>query len=326
MSTRRKNPRSETPFLWIPGQGLDAESVLRMREQFRRPRAPMGEAWFMGEERHMFEELLGGLDALDLEQLRRPLEEITSGNSSFGPMDEWTHWYRYLLAQLVTRHAENSFDSLYQHLVAAFIALHPRGIDGPYAGFADDAMQTLGRCLMDPSRWTDGRLATSAPEDPRSGGRAEALEWSVACGDFSAGMFFCAAYLPEEELPAWLDSAFAIDCPLWITQLFVWLLGTYPILSGQMQQIGDLEFDPATHVAWLGSNFLEGDFSGIYAPEPTPIPIFSPARRNAILAAVGRNVTEARYFAWLDAIKPYEYLECELADKPSRFAEVFHIA
>lgn len=286
----------------------------------------MGEAWFMGEERHLFEELLGDLDALDLEQLRRPLEEITSGNSSFRPMDEWTHWYRYLLAQLVTRHAENSFDSLYQHLVAAFIALHPRGIDEPYAGFADDAMQTLGRCLMDPSRWTKGRLATSAPEDPRSGGRSEAFEWSVACGDFSAGMFFCAAYLPEEELDTWFDSVFAIDCPLWTTQLFAWLLGTYPILSGEMQQIGDLEFDPATHVAWLGSNFLEGDFSGIYTPEPTPIPIFSPARRSAILAAVGRNVSETRYFGWLDAIKPYEYLECELADKPSRFAEVFGIA
>lgn len=314
------------PFLWIPGQGLDAECVSRMREQFRRPRAPMGEAWFMGEERHMFEELLGNLDALDLERLRRPLEEIASGNSSFGPMDEWTHWYRYLLAQLVTRHAEHSFDSVYQHLVAAFIALHPRGIDEPYAGFAEDAMQTLGRCLMDPVRWTQGRLAASAPEDPSSGGQVEAFDWNVACGDFSAGMFFCATYLPEDELPTWLDSVFAIDCPLWTTQLFVWLLGVHPILSGEMQQIGDLEYDPATEIAWHGSRILKGDFSGIYAPEPTPIPIFSPARRNATLAAVDRNVSEARYFDWLDAIKPYEYLQLELADKPNRFAEVFRIA
>jgi hypothetical protein len=50
----------------------------------------MGEAWFMGEERRVFDWLLGNLDEFALEELRDPLEEIASGNSSFGSYDEWT--------------------------------------------------------------------------------------------------------------------------------------------------------------------------------------------------------------------------------------------
>ena len=327
MASARKHlqPEIPRPFVWRPGSGLHAGSIQRMRDHFPRPAEPMGEAWFMGEERRMFDSLLGDLEAFTLEELREPLGEIASGNSSFGPLDEWTDWYRYLLAQLVTRHAEHSFDSLYQHLVTAFIAVHPRGIDEPYPGFADDARQTLGRCLMDPVRWSGDRLAVLAPEDPFSGGRRAAFEWSVACGDFSAGMFFCAKYLADEEVDAWLSSVFAIGCPLWTTQLHSWLLGAHPLLTRRVLQLADLEFDPLTNVAWLGSHVLHGDFSGIYDPSPSPLPLLSPGRCESVMASARRHVSEAGYFAWLDAIRPYEYLQTMLGSVPSRFAEVFDI-
>lgn len=288
----------------------------------------MGEAWFMSEKRRTFDFLLGNLDELSLAELRGPLEEIASGNSCFGPMDEWTAWYRYLLAQLVPRHAERSFDSLYQHLVAAFIAVHPRCIDEAYPGFADDARQTLGRCLMDPSRWVGDRLAASAPEDPFAGERERcaAFEWGVACGDFSAGMFFCAKYLVEDELDAWLDSVFAIRCPLWTTQLYSWLLAVHPLLVGRVLELAALDSDPSTEVVWHGAHVLRGDFSGVYEPPPPPLPLLPADRCEAVLARARSHVSEARYFAWLDAIKPYAYLETMLGGMPSRFAEVFDIA
>lgn len=285
----------------------------------------MGEAWFMGD-RRMFDFLLGNLEEFSLEELREPLEAIASGNSSFGPMDEWSTWYRYLLAQLVPRHAEQSFDSLYQNLVTAFIAVNPRRIDEPYPGFADDARQTLGRCLMDASRWTGDRLAVSAPEDPFAGGRRAAFEWNVACGDFSAGMFFCAKYLIDDELDAWLDSVFAIRCPLWTTQLYSWLLAAHPLLAGRVMELADLDSDSSTNVVWLGAHVLKGDFSGVYEPTPSPLPLLSPDRCEAVLASARRHVSGASYFAWLDAIKPYAYLETMLGGTPSRFAEVFNIA
>ena len=285
----------------------------------------MGEAWFMSDGRRMFDWLLGNLDQFTLEDLRQPLEEIASGISSFGPMQEWTDWYRYLLAQLVTRHGERSFDSLYQRLVTAFIAVHPRGIEDPYVGYADDVRQTLGRCLMDPSRWAGDRLNVQSPEDSSAGGTHAAFAWRVACGDFSAGMFFCAKYLVEEELAPWLDSVFAIRCPLWTTQLYAWLLDTYPLLSGRAVQLAELDSDASTNVAWLGSHVLRGDFSGVYEPSRPPLPLLSTTRREAVLSSAHRHVSEASFFAWLDAIKPHAYLATLLGDKPSRFADVFSI-
>lgn len=286
----------------------------------------MGEAWFMGDERRMFDALTGNLDELSLEELREPLAEIASGNSSFGPMDEWTNWYRYLLAQLVPRHAEQSFDSLYQHLVTAFIAVHPRGINEPYPGFADDARQTLGQCLMDPSRWVGGGLAVSKPEDPFSGDKNPAFSWHVACGDFSAAMFFCAKFLNRDELDDWLDSVFAIECPLWTTQLYSWLSAAYPLLAGEVLELGELDDDRSTNVVWLGAHVLKGDFSGNYGPGRLPLPLLPPERCEAVLAAARRHVSAASYVAWLDAIESYSYLKTILGGTSSRFAEVFDIA
>lgn len=328
MSVARKfgKPPIPVPFTWRPGIGLHPGCVQRMRERIRRPVAPMGEAWFMSEQRHMYGELLGDLNHLTLEELRRPLEEIASGNSSFGPFEEWTDWYRFLLAQLVTRHGECSFDSLYQHLVTAFIAVHPRGIEDPYAGFADDARHTLGRCLMDPSRWTGGRMNVPAPEDPYAGGRRAAFEWSVACGDFSAAMVFCAKYLAEDELEPWLDSVFQIRCPLWTTQLYCWLVEANPLLSRRVLQLGDLKSNSEFRIAWAGSHVLRGDFSGVHQPPPPPLPLLSAERSYSVLASARKHITEASFFAWLDALKPYAYLQALLGNYVNRVAALFAIA
>lgn len=322
-SPKLVQPDIAHPFVWRPGDGPNGGCLQRMRHHVRRPAQPMGEAWFMGEERKMFDFLLADLEGFSLEELRVPLEEIASGNSCFGPMDEWTNWYQYLLAQLVSRHLEQSFDSLYQRLVTAFIAVSPRGIDEPYPGFADDARQTLGRCLMDPTRWAGERLAVPVPKDPFTDQRSFA--WSVACGDFSAGMFFCAKYLASDELAAWLDSVFAIRCPLWTTQLYGWLLEAYPLLSGRVVELAALDTDNSAEVAWLGTHVLQGDFSGVYEPSPSPLPLLSQDRCQAVLAAAQRNVSQTCFFAWLDAIKPYAYLETLLGSMPSRFADVFGI-
>ncbi len=63
----------------------------------------MGEAWFMGTEREMYPELLGDLNAVAIEDLQKPLGEIASGTSSFGPMEEWHSWFHYLLGQVLPR-------------------------------------------------------------------------------------------------------------------------------------------------------------------------------------------------------------------------------
>lgn len=69
-------------FTWQPGIGIDPVALAGLRSHFGRPPYPMGEAWFMGETRHMFRELMADLSNLTARDLRAPLEEIASGASS----------------------------------------------------------------------------------------------------------------------------------------------------------------------------------------------------------------------------------------------------
>jgi hypothetical protein len=43
-----------------------------VQAHFVRPKEPMGEAWFMGEERRFFPELLGDLDSMQIEGTKMP--------------------------------------------------------------------------------------------------------------------------------------------------------------------------------------------------------------------------------------------------------------
>src|SRR3982751_1905908 len=93
---------SESPFRWVPGQGPDSRALGRMIEMFAKPKKPMGEAWFIAPERKMFPELLGDLELLSDDGILEPLRE-TIGPSCFGPHDEWTEWFHYLLPRVLQR-------------------------------------------------------------------------------------------------------------------------------------------------------------------------------------------------------------------------------
>jgi hypothetical protein len=91
------------PLLWIPGDGIDTAALARMRSHFPKPKEPMGEAWFMCDDRRMYTELLGDLDALDARTLKEPLAEIAGGTGSFGPHREWQVWFHHLLGATLPR-------------------------------------------------------------------------------------------------------------------------------------------------------------------------------------------------------------------------------
>src|SRR5690349_7259505 len=109
-------------FLWIPGKGMDAAALARLQEHFVRPKEPMGEAWFMGEERRFYPKLLDDLGSLRIDEIEAPLVEISSGTGSFGPRDEWNTWYHYLLARTLPRALEASLNPLLESLITGFIA------------------------------------------------------------------------------------------------------------------------------------------------------------------------------------------------------------
>jgi hypothetical protein len=58
----------------------------------------MGEAWFMGERRRMFDALMAEDSAAwPTDEVGQALGECCSGPVSFGHMSEWSEWFPYLL-------------------------------------------------------------------------------------------------------------------------------------------------------------------------------------------------------------------------------------
>lgn len=319
------NIEKPEPFLWIPDQGYSQRSLDRMCEHFRRPIEPMGEAWFMGDTRKMYPELAGDLDQLSSMFLQDPLTDIISGNRSFGPMQEWTDWYHYLLPRLIPRSHEYFCHPLLEYLLGAFFVLYPNGIqDEPYPYFRKDVLATLGRCMMDPECWDEGQVRVGSFLHRSNENPNRIWCWWDASGDFSASAFFCAKYLTPDEIEPWLKSMLAIKSAHWNAQAIVWLLGAHGMLTGKQSQASEFKFEDRPSVDWEWSHVLEGNYSGIHdASVPMPIDFLPTENREIILRVLNENLTQELFFEWLDAIKKFDYLESELAELPSRFAEIY---
>jgi hypothetical protein len=162
-------------FKWVPCRGPSAEAVGRMRAHFTKPSEPMGEAWFLSEERYIYTGLAERpLSETTTEELCNVLWEI-SGTSSFGRRDEWDEWFKYLLPELVARSHEYSIsDALLETTVSTFMILFPKGLEDVYAGFREDALATLGACLLKPELWDCGGDAEGERARLRSRTRASA--------------------------------------------------------------------------------------------------------------------------------------------------------
>jgi hypothetical protein len=311
------------PYAWQPGTGPDALALARMRNHFKRPDAPMGEAWFMGDSRHVFVELMGNLDSLSVGHLHQPFEEIASGTSSFGFLEEWNAWYHYLLAALLPRANEHRIGSLLEYFVTGFIAQHPHGIDEePYQGFRNDALDTLGRCLMDGACWRDGDIVVGSILHRTNAWPSQNWGWWDASGDFSASLLFCLKYLPADSVAHWFRSVLAIPSPHWRAQLIVWLIGARDLLAGRIHWPADFsETNP--RITWAWSHCL-GPTLGRGAGDPLAGSSLIPeANRLAVLDVLQADVTASVYDEWLVSIMDIDYLVDELGTMPDEFFRLF---
>jgi hypothetical protein len=313
-------------FLWTPGKGIDASALDRLRAHFRRPSKPMGEAWFMGDEREMYPELLGNLDEVSTYDLKKPLIEIASGTGSFGPMKEWTTWYHYLLAALLPRsHDSHASSYLLESLLTGFMAIYPNGVyREPYKGFHEDALLTLGRCIMDGECWNGSDIAIGKVLRRSNNNPNKVWVWWHASGDLSGSMFFCMKYLPESAVEPWLRSVLDIPSPHWRAQVMVWFVGAHDILTGVVRWPS--EFPTVAHpdVGWEWSHCLRPELATSDDSGSPPTADFIPkVARETALRVLRSYFTEDRFLEWLEAISTVPCLESELGHIPSMFEELY---
>ena len=305
-------------YKWVPCRGPSAEAVERMRAHFPKPSEPMGEAWFMGEERRLHTELAERPVAEhDLLYLSHCLFEITSGTTSFGRRDEWEEWFRYLLPGLVLRsHEQHAFETLLEPTITAFMVLFPKSLEGEYAGFREDALASLGACVMRPEAWDNcdeetreegahalGRFLTWEDEE----GFVELSGWhaGLACEPLSASLFFCLKYLNEGEVEAWAESVFAIGDPYFRASLAVWLLGALDLLQA-VQALPRAIEKSSPRVRWHNSFLLESAYegrevNGVRDPVNDVRDFLPRANRAAFVRAVRRLLTAETLLAWADS-------------------------
>lgn len=312
-------------FAWVPGKGIDASALERLRSHFPRPVEPMGEAWFMGSERRMFKELLNDLDSLSAYEIQKPLEEIASGTSAFGPLAEWTSWYHHLLGALLPRSHEHSVDYILEYLITGFMSLHPNGIQqSPYKNFREDILNSLGSAIMDDGCWNDGDIAIGKILHSSDNNPNRVWCWWDASGDMSSSMFFCLKYLPQSLVADWFGSALAIPSPHWRAQMIAWLVGSHAMLSNAVKWPSEWNVEARPSVSWAWSHCLRPELATNERNSETPMSSLLPdAAKSEVIRVVSEHFTDAIFLDWLSSIAEVPYLETELAEIPATFERLY---
>ncbi len=262
----------------------------------------MGEAWFMGETRRMFPELMGVLDELSAQQLVSPLEEIATGALSFGPEDEWREWFHYLLPRLIPRAHERFVHQVLELLATALFAFYPDGLEaGPYRQFREDVLATLGRCPMDSACWPDGLLDVERVLNPTRVPSIGLWGWDEPKGPLSASMFLCLKYLRPSDINGWLASVFQIDEPHWRAGVMAWLLGAHEVLKGLV--LHPCKFDRCyPPIDWDWSHALTGSYLDVDGSERFRGDFIPKPNRDAALAAVRDYFDEKIMLEWIESL------------------------
>jgi len=196
---------------------------------------------------------------------------------------------------------------------------YPEGAEAePYPGFLDDSLNTLGRCIMDRTCWSDGGIVVGEilhhgvwPSGRRG--------WRNASGDFSASMFFCLKYLTADRIDGWLNAVLAITCPHWRAQVIVWFVAAHDILTGKSGVPTTFRKDGVPNIYWGGTEFLHVERKEIdemrnFLPE---------ASRKQAIETVKSVTSEAKIAAWMRGIAAFDYLGTELGDLPERFVRLY---
>lgn len=286
-----------TSYRWAMGEGPDADALRRMSEYFPRPRNPMGEAWFMGGRRLYTELMVGSPAEWPRDVLEDALSDLTSGPTSFGHMQDWSEWFRFLLPLVIAQGPRDGYISPLETMVSAVMVHRPESDQwrGDYAQFRNDVLQTLRRAMFMP--YTGGDCVLDSGRAPRVVEHMpDGHHRFFRGGLFSASVFLVAKYLPVDLLDQWLESLVRIDDALWRAAWVRWLGSAAPLLCEAGRQPSDVS--ERLDMGWDESCLVGRLPSDDKPTGPVPTPFLDERRRERLLDAIRCVTTRAELDAW----------------------------
>jgi|GEM_PF-6490144 len=262
---------------------------------------------------------MGDLSQVPLDKIQKVLDEAVSGPQCFGYRQEWDDWFHYLLVHGIPRSHEQYVHYLLENQISGVMANYPDLDDGePYPGFIIDLLDTLGQVLMSPQLWQEGRIIHGKTLHDYCSYRRPDLYWLHSSGDFSASMFFCLKYLHPTQIRPWLESVFAIDCPHWQAQLFIWLTGAYEVIfSDRLRQApSTLDFChpqvPYPSVSWHSDHYAIDEYVSVFGGNRVSRRVYhflGPSLLLSTRLALAELVTPHRYRIWKAAFDNHSDLK-----------------
>lgn len=228
-------------FKWIPGQGINQDSIERMKQHFKKPDNPPHVAWFMSPEPSYYS-LVTEIEPHNwsVRDIENVLSDLGSGVKIFGRRQDWVESFHYIMPRVLQRYREEN--DLYRTIVNYLINLYTRGYIKPdshidvelqrelyfvdfaggiieeYPGFREDVFLTVGQAVMDHDLWKDGEMVEGTMwfylVDPHVAYDASFLY---------AALFFCLMCLTSHEIPGWVQSMANIRGEHWRSEIKLWL-------------------------------------------------------------------------------------------------------
>ncbi len=188
----------------------------------------------MSERRRMFDALMAPDPAgWPADEIKRALEECSSGPVSFGHMTEWSDWFPYLLHTAIDHVGPWDPMSVFGGLVTNMMVHCPNeaACSSYGEGLIEDVLLTVGRVPMAERFWSGDRMLDRSAFQP-------VQVWPVGMivaydSDIYAAFWLMAKYLPLNRLEMWLRSVMAIEDPAWGCGVLSWLAHTERVFEGR---------------------------------------------------------------------------------------------
>ena len=290
------NPRDPIYFdemVWKPGRGSDSVALRSLMSRFGKPSVPLGEAWFMGETRLLFDNLNAlGFEGASESEVGRAVEELVSGLAYFPGVTAWPEWYGYLTPRILdsSRFVEAG---LHGELCTGLLALSVCNPEEPAAHFEADFAAILSPWIMSAYFWEQGCYL------PLQRDRGWKDRWGVFGieDSISTSLLLTWRYLRPEGVRAWVHSIVSIADLRWRAHFLIWLMQVWPIFESGASNYPVLK---AIKIEALWIRFYTLMISMDGHPERQQWNLIPSENIAAFWSALREELDQQTYFSWID--------------------------